>query len=145
MPEENLKDFTINWAIFGLLFVCLMAFAITFMANNNPIGLNDGAETIFNSSYASTEASLYEIEDNADRILNITAGTNPEAGFLGSRDSVGASYEGYATGRSFWQDAKPMISWVFTGDIGKILLTVFGGLLAWLGGYFITKWIRVGY
>lgn len=144
MAEENLKDFTVNWAIFGLLFVCLIGFAITFMYNNNPIGLNDGADQIFNSSFDGIEGNLYEVEGNADEVLNITAGTDPEASFLGSRDSVGVSYKGYGTGRSFWTSAKTMIAWVFTGTIGNMLLAVFGGLIAWMGGYYIIKWIRTG-
>jgi len=144
MAEENLKDFTINWAIFGLLFTCLIAFTISFMANNNPNGLNDGSSDIIGSSYTSMNSSLYEIEPQSNQLLNVTALTDPERSELGSRDSVGTSYGSYGTGRSFWSSAKPMIGWIFTGEIGKILLTTFGGLIAFLGVYFITKWIRQG-
>jgi len=144
MAEENLKDFTINWAIFGLLFMCLLGFAITFMANNNPIGLNDGGSDIIESSYTSMNDSLYEIEPSGNQLLNVTALTDPERSELGSRDSVGTSYSSYGTGKSFWSSAKPMIGWIFTGDLGKILLTTISGLIIFLGIYFITKWIRQG-
>ena len=144
MAEDNLKDFTINWAIFGLLFFCLMGFAISFMANNNPIGLNDGSSDILSSTYSSMNGSLYEVETDSNELLNITAGTNPEASYLGSRDQVGTSYGTYGTGRSFWSSSKQMIQWIFTGEVGKILITTLGGLIAFLGVYFITKWIRVG-
>lgn len=144
MAEENLKDFTINWTVFGLLFVCLLVFAITFMANNNPVGLNDGAEDILISTQGNISGNLYEVEPTSNEILNITAGTDPEASFLGSRDSVGVSYKGYGTGRSIWTSGKMMIAWIFTGDLGKLLLTVFGGLIAFIGGYYIVKWIRQG-
>jgi len=144
MVEENLKDFTINWAVFGLLFFCLMAFAISFIYYNNPIGLNDGAEDIFSTTHSSLNSSLYEVEPSSNKILNITSTTNPEASYLGSRDSVGISYEGYATGRSFWKSIKPMIAWIFTGEIGKMLITVIGGLIAFMGSYYIVKWIRTG-
>lgn len=142
--EDNLKDFTINWAIFGLLFTCLMAFTISFMANNNPIGLNDGSDEIFSDSYTSMNGSLYEIEPTSDNLLNVTSKTNPEASELGSRDTVATAYETYGTATSFWSSAKPMIRWIFTGDIGKALLTTLGGLIAFLGIYFITKWWRTG-
>ena len=142
--EENLKDFTVNWAIFGLLFFCLMAFAINFMYDNNPIGLDDGSGDIFESIEESLNNNLYEIEPSSDKILNITSTTNPEASYLGSRDSVGISYEGYGTGRSFWQSAKPMITWIFSGAIGVMLITVLGGLIGFLGTYFIVKLIRQG-
>jgi len=144
MVEDNLKDFTVNWAIFGLLFTCLMAFTISFMANNNPIGLNDGSSDIISSTYTSMNGSLYEIEPSSDELLNITAGTNPEASYLGSRDQVGTSYGTYSTGKSFWASSKQMIGWIFTGDVGKALITTLGGLIAFMGIYFITKWLRVG-
>ena len=142
--EENLKDFTVNWVIFGPLFTCLMAFTISFMANNNPIGLNDGSDDIFSTTYTSMNGSLYEIESDSDELLNITSKTNPEASYLGSRDTVGTAFGTYGTGKSFWSSSKQMISWVFTGDVGKILLTTLGGLIAFLGIYFIGKWIRTG-
>jgi hypothetical protein len=143
--EDNLKDFTVNWAIFGLLFTCLLAFAISFMANNNAIGLSDGSDDVFSSSFVLVNSSLYGVEPSSDQLLNITAETNPEASYLGSGDTVATSSEGYGTAKNFWSDAKPLILWVFSGEIGKILLTTFGGLIAMLGVYFITKWIRVGY
>jgi len=144
LVEDNLKDFTINWAIFGLLFTCLIAFSITFMANNNPIGLNDGSSDILSSTQTALNSSLYEVEPDSDQMLNITSKTNPEASYLGSRDTVGSSYGTYGTGKSFWTDSKQMIQWIFTGDTGKILITVLGGLIAFMGLYFIAKWIRTG-
>ena len=39
MVEDNIKDFTINWIITGLLMTCLVSFAVVFMLNNNPNGL----------------------------------------------------------------------------------------------------------
>ena len=144
MAENNMKDFTINWAIFGLLFTCLMAFTISFMVNNNPIGLNDGASDILSSTYVSMNGSLSEIEADSDELLNITSKTNPEASYLGSRDTVGVSYGAYGTGKSFWSSSKTMIQWVFIGEIGKILVVTFSGLIGFLGVYFITKWIRTG-
>jgi hypothetical protein len=142
--EDNLKDFTVNWAIFGLLFACLMAFTIGFMAANNPIGLNDGSSDIISGTYTSMNGSLYQVELDANEILNITSKTNPEASYLGSRDTVGTSFGTYGTGKSFWTSSKPMIQWIFTGEVGKILIITLGGLIAFLGIYFIGKWIRTG-
>lgn len=144
MAEDNLKDFTINWAIIGLLFVCLITFTIVFMANNNPNGLTDGSSDILTSTNTYMNSSLYEIEPNSDELLNITSKTNPEASYLGSRDTVGTSYGTYATGSSFWTSAKTMIGWIFTGEVGKVLLITIGGLIGFLGVYFITKWVRTG-
>jgi hypothetical protein len=144
MGEENLKDFTINWAIFGLLFISLMAFTISFFAANNPIGLNDGSENLLNSTYSDIKGNLIELEGDTNELLNITASTNPETSYLGSKDSVSTSYKAAGTSKGIWQNSKVLISWVFTGDTGDILLGVFAGIIGFLSLYFITKWIRTG-
>jgi len=81
---------------------------------------------------------------NADVILNITANTNPEASELGSRDSVAAAYETKATATGFFSSMKLLISWIVVGEMGKMLLAVFGGIVGFLSVYFIVKWIRNG-
>lgn len=144
MAEENLKDFAINWTIFGLLLTCLLTFTVVFMAANNPSGLNDGANNILNSSNNNLTTNLYEIEGDTNDLLNVTANTNPETSFLGSRDSVATSYKTAGTAKEVWASSKNLISWVFTGDTGKILLGVFSGIIGFLTLYFITKWIRQG-
>jgi len=35
MANDNIKDFTIQWIFFGLLFFSLLSFAVIFVANNN--------------------------------------------------------------------------------------------------------------
>ena len=144
MAEDNLKDFTVNWVITGLLLTCLITFAITFMFNNNPIGLGDDADYILNQTYTGINTKLLEVDTNANELLNITANTNPEVSQLGSRDSVGSSYGYKSVGTGFWSSMKQLIAWIFVGDVGKMLITVFGGLLGLIGGYFIIKYIRQG-
>lgn len=144
MADSNLKDFIVSWSLFGLLMVSLLSFATFFMYENNPIGLNDGTENIMNSTKTNFNSNLYEVEGDTDELLNITAGTNPETSFLGSRDSVATSYKTYGSAKSFWQSSKTLIGWVFSGDVGKMILSVFTGLIAFSGLYFITKWIRSG-
>jgi hypothetical protein len=144
VAEENLKDFAVNWAIFGLLLTCLISFTIFFMYENNPIGLNDGSEDILSGTDTNMRTSLQEIEGDTNELLNITAQTNPEVSFLGSRDSVATAYETAGSAKSQWENTKTLIRWVFSGDVGTILLGVFGGLIGFLSIYFITKWIRIG-
>lgn len=144
MAEENIKDFTINWIVLGLLGFCLISFAITFMYNNNPIGLGDSAEGIFTQTQSNLSTRLYQTPTDADKVLNITANTNPEAGDLGSRDSVASSYSVSGTGRGFFETIKIFIAWVFVGEMGAMLVAVFGGLIGFLAVYFIVKWIRNG-
>ena len=144
MADENLKDFAVNWTIFGLLLFSLLSFTFIFMQNNNPIALNDGANEVLLQTQSNVSSNLYEIEGDTDDLLNVTANTNPEVSFLGSRDSVATAYNTAGTGQSMWTSTKVLIGWVFTGDAGKILLSVFAGLMGFLMIYFITKWIRIG-
>lgn len=144
MAQDNLKDFTVEWVIFGLLFTCLVSFAVSFMFFNNPIGFDGGSNSILNTSAGAGQNNLYEIPTNSDGVLNITAQTNPEASFLGSRDSVATGFSATEESRNSWALAKNLISWTFTGEIGKMMLAVFGGLIGYLIFYFTFKWIRTG-
>lgn len=145
MTEDNIKDFTINWVIFGLLTTCLIAFAISFMYANNPYGLNDGSLEKLTSTNTDLNSRLYSIEGDSDELLNITSKTDPEVSQLGSKDSVATAYKMKDSGVSFWTSAKSLIGWVFTGEVGKLLLGVFGGLIGFLSVYFIVKFVRTGY
>lgn len=144
MAQDNLKDFTIEWVIFGLLFTCLVSFAVSFMFFNNPIGFNDGSSTILSEGVTEGQSQLYEIPRNSDGVLNITAQTNPEASFLGSRDSVSTSFSATEESRNSFDLAKNLIAWTFTGEVGNMLLAVFGGLIGYLIFYFSFKFIRTG-
>lgn len=142
MAENNIKDFTINWIVVGLLFFCLISFAIAFMYNNNPDGFGD-SEDKFTTTKTNVENELYAVEGTSDRILNITANTNPEASQLGSRDSVAAAYE-TREDLGGWEQLQIFISWIFAGELGKMLLGVFGGIITFLSVYYGTKWFRTG-
>jgi hypothetical protein len=144
MAEENLKDFAINWIISGLLVFSMMSFAIVFMFNNNPGGMGDETDETFSKTVSNVSGGLYKTPTDSDTILNITANTNPEASDLGSRDSVATAYGIKATGTGFFESLKIFISWVLVGDMGKMLIAVFGGLTGLISVYFIVKWIRNG-
>lgn len=144
MADNNLKEFTVNWILTGLLLTCLLTFTIMFMVNNNPIGLGDDGGYILNQTRSDLNTQLYEVDSDTNSLLNITAESNPEASFLGSRDSVATSYGLRGGAISNWQRMKILISWILVGDMGKMLLTVFGGILGTMSLYFITKWIRNG-
>jgi len=144
MAEENLKDFTINWIVTGFLLTCLISFAVLFMANNNPLGLDDDSEDIFNRTTNGLSSSLTETTENADTILNITANTNPEASELGSRDSVASAYKSKETATGYWEDSKKLIGWIFSGDTGQMLIITLSSLIGFLAFYYIVKFIRNG-
>lgn len=143
MAEENLKDFTINWILTGALFICLLSFAALFIFNNNPTGLGDSGD-VFNTTKNNLSSRLFVVSDDADEVLNITANTNPEVSDLGSRDSVASAYSAKQTSKGFWESIKQLLGWTFSGDVGKMFLVTFSGIIGFLAFYYIVKFIRNG-
>ncbi len=143
MADNNLKDFSINWVLFGLLFWCLLSFAISFMFHNNPNGLGD-SQDFFDDTVSSMQTNLIALPNSSNALLNITSETNPEISDLGSRDSVATSYGIMGTSKGFFENSKIFLGWVLTGTAGELLISVFGGLFGLVSLYFITKWIRNG-
>lgn len=144
MPDENIKDFTINWMIIGLLTFCLVSFTVLFMYNNNPTGLGDSADNKLADLSDDLGTKLGNTRDDSNVVLNITANTNPEASELGSRDSVSSAYKTSSTGTGFFESTTILLSWILTGEMGKMLLAVFGGMVGFASVYLIVKWIRNG-
>ena len=143
MTEDNLKDFTINWIITGLLTACLLMFAITFMYSNNPTGLDkDGTGNIFNSSKTTLSSKLIGMETETDGVSELTADMDPEKSQLGSRESVSSSFSIFGSGKSIWTQSRYLFSWVFQGDVGEILVGTIGGIIGLLGVYYIYKFVR---
>jgi len=144
MGDESLKDFTINWMVGGLLMFCLLTFAISFVFNNNTDALNDGTGDIFDSSNTDISTKLYASSEDSNTLLNVTSNTNPEISQLGSRDSVAVSFRAKGSGTSYWESSKSLLSWVFSGTSGKLLLGVFGGIIGFLAIFFVWRFIRNG-
>ena len=143
MTEDNLKDFTINWIITGLLTTCLLMFAITFMYSNNPTGLDkDGTGNIFNKTKTNMTNKLVGIDVEIDSVLNLSAEMDPEKSELSSRESVSSSFSIFRSGKSIWTQSMSLFSWVFQGDVGKILVGTIGGIIGLLGVYYISKFVR---
>jgi hypothetical protein len=144
MAEDNLMGFTMSSITTGLLLFCLISFTILFMINNNPNGLGDVAQGKLTYTQSNLSGRLLSTDKDADKVLNITANTNPEASELGSRDSVSSSYSAFGASKGFFESTKILIAWVFVGEIGQMLLIVFGGIIGFLGFYFIYKFIKNG-
>lgn len=143
MANENLKDFSISWILFGLLLFCLLSFAISFTFYNNPNALGD-SNSIFESSQQAIGTNLIATEDSSNLLLNITAETNPEVSDLGSRDSVATSYGTTGSAKSFFETSKIFMGWILTGTSGQILIAVFTGMFGLTALFFIIKSIRQG-
>lgn len=143
MVDNGLKDFTINWMLTGCLMFCLVAFATIFMYNNNAIGLGEDADEIFGNTYDGFNSQLLSSE-SAETFSNVTANTNPEVSDLGGREVVSTSYEAKGSATGYWETSKILISWVFSGDTGKMLISLFAGIIGVLSYFYIMKHIRTG-
>ncbi len=121
---------------------CLLAFAITFVFNNNTTALDDGTGDIFSTSYDNISNNLYESSEDSNTLLNITSNTNPEISQLGSRDSVAVSFQTKGSATSYFEQSKLLLSWVFSGTAGNIILGVFGGLIGFLAMFYIWRFVR---
>jgi len=143
MANDNIKDFTVQWILFGLLLFSMLTFALFFSVENNPIAYGN-SKAFFQTAKGNISTQLQLVEKDSDSLLNITSNTNPEVSDLGSRDSVATSYGIFGTARGMFTASKYFISVVFSGTFGEVLLTVFGGLFGLSALYFITKYIRTG-
>ena len=144
MGDESLKDFTINWMLGGFLIACLLFFSITFVYNNNADALNDGTSEIIGVSSTNISNELYELSDESNELLNVTSNTNPELSELGDRASVAVGFSAKGSGTSYWESSKSLLSWVFSGTSGKMLLGVIGGMIGFLSLFFLWRFIRTG-
>lgn len=144
MAVDNLRNFTMQFVVGGFLLFLLLAFAISFTYQNNPLGLTDDSSTVLNDAYSSTNTLLEDSPEDSDLLLNITANTNPEVSQLGSRDSVSTSYSATGSAKGYFDSAKTMIAWVFSGEMGRMLLVVLGGIIGTLSYFFIMRHIRTG-
>lgn len=144
MALNDLKDFTSQGLMGGFLLSCLLIFAVGFMAVNNGDGFGSETDSVFNGIDTGLQSKLEESPTDADTLLNITANTNPEAGDLGSRDSVAASYSAVGATRKYFEASKDLIAWVFTGETGNMLLLVFGALIGFTAVFLSYKFLRQG-
>lgn len=141
---DNLKDFTNNWIMFGLLFFMMMSFTIYFFAYNGTEGLGD-SESKFTDAQSSVQSKLIDVENESNILMNISAQTDPQVSQLGSSDSVATSYKLTGTSKGMWESSKVFIKWILTGTTGEILISIFSGMILISSIYFITKWIRAGF
>lgn len=144
MAEETLKDLGVSWVQYGVVLFCLITFTGFFMASNNPIGLGEEATTQLGITEGNLSSVIFQVPADSDALLNISADTDPTEGYLGSRDSVATSYGIMDMGRGFFTSSKTLISWVFSGLVGEMLLAIFGGLFSLVSLYWIIKLIRNG-
>ena len=144
MAMDRLRDMSTQFLVLGFLVFCLVAFTIGFMYNNNPTGLGDEGDVVLEGIYSNLETQLVEAPEGSDALLNITSNTNPEASQLGSRDIVATSFNAKGSAGNYFEASKQLLSWVFTGTLGKMLLSVMGGLIGLTAYFLITKHIRLG-
>jgi len=143
MALNNLKDFSIEWILFGMLFVCLMSFGTMFMTENNPEGFGS-TQGKFDAYKSNMSSALVVVEGDSNSLLNISAQNDPEVSELGSKDSVATSYGIMGGARAFLSSFKLFLTWIVPGAVGLMIASIIAGMFSLVALYFITKWIRQG-
>lgn len=115
------------------------------MADNNPTGLGEKVTTQLGITEANLSSTIYGLTGDTDALLNISANTDPTEGYLGSRDSVASSFGIMNIAGTFFTSLKTLISWVFSGESGEMIIFFISGSFGLLALYWITKWIRNGF
>lgn len=141
MADENIKDFAVNWVLFGFLFFSLLTFSITFVFYNNPTALGD-SQSGFESSRGGIQNSLIEIEGTINSDLNTSAVLSSEETSLGSQAAASGGYNLFGTGKSNWKNTKGFIALIFSGLAGEIIISVFGGVIGIIGSFYVIRLIR---
>lgn len=138
MADQNIKDYTVTWITFGVLFFSLITFAGIFMAENNPTGLGDASDkfTVFSNELS---PKLIQIEtEETNKLLNSSAITESNAD-VGSIVAASNSYGFFGTARTMFESTKTFISWIFVGTAGQMISAVFFGLMGLIALFFIIK------
>lgn len=143
MAVDNLKDFAVMYIMAGLLFASLLYFATGFTDKNNPDALGS-IDSKFDDFKGEFQSTLISTKEEGNNLLNISAESDPEVSNLGSRDSVATSYGMAGNSGGFFDKISRFFEWVIPGSNGVIIMSVLGGIFAFLLVYFIDKKIRNG-
>lgn len=138
MADENIKDFTVNWILFGVLFFSLMFFSLSFVFNNNSDALGEFKDNyeIYSSGISS---NLLELERDSNEQINISAIIESEDLELGSRVAASNSYGFMSSAKNYWSGTKGFIALMFEGTAGQIIVGVFSGLFLIIALFFIFR------
>jgi len=142
MANKNLKDFTSNWILLGLLGFALLSFAIIFTANNNPnaFGSTSG---VFSNTSSQLNSNLVRVQSSSNNASKINSIKNSLESSGTKTVSASTSNNYFNSGKSFWRSLVALISYVFSGTLGKILIGVLGGLIAYEAIYWIIVLGRI--
>ena len=142
MADQNIKDFTKNKILLGLLVFSMLAFATGFIVYNNPLALGNANE-VLNSTYSQVQSNLIEVPGSANDVSNVTAVTQSLDTSGSNAASAATSFGFMKTGIIFWESLILLLGYVFTGTLGQIIIGVLGGLIAFEAIYWIIQLGRV--
>ncbi len=137
MANQNLKDFTTNWVLLGLLAFALLSFALGFTSVNNPNAFGS-ASGVFTNTSNQLNSNLLQVPSAANNVSNVSAITQSLDTSGSAAISASTSYNFLGTGKLFWKSLINLISFVFSGTIGHILIGVLGGLVLYEAIYWIV-------
>lgn len=138
MADQNIKDYTVTWITFGVLFFSLITFAGLFMSSNNPTGLGDASDK-FNIYENNLSSNLIQIEENDANVLLNNSALSESNAKAGSVVAASNSYSFWNSAQTMFSSTKSFISWMFEGKAGKMISAVFFGLMGMIAVFHIIK------
>lgn len=138
MADQNIKDYTTTWITFGVLFFSLITFAGVFMAANNPTGLGDASDKFTGFSNELSPKLIQIEQQEVNPLLNSSAITESNAD-VGSVVAASNSYGFFGTAKTMFTSTKTFISWIFVGEAGQMISSVFFGIMGLVALFFIIK------
>ncbi len=142
MADEDLKEEVITYILLGILAFFLISFVLYVIANNNPNAISPSYIKELNDTKTSVRMSFINSSATADKVLNSTSYTNPEASYLGSKDQVATAYDTMGTGKSSWTNIKKLLGIVFSEN--PEIIIAFSAIVVFAFVMAIIAFLRIG-
>lgn len=142
MADEDLRGFVETYLLFGLLMLGLIGVALYLVFMNNSTAISGDYYSTLNETRKNLNIAFINSSATADKVLNSTSYTNPEASYLGSKDQVSSAYETMGSAKKMWSQVGLMLGILFSSN--PEIVWIFGGMIVFSVVMLIIKFIRTG-
>lgn len=142
MADEELRQAVITWSLLGLLSFSLIGFFLTVVSSNNISSLSPEYFNKLNATKNNLNTYFVNSSATADKVLNSTSFTNPEASYLGSKDQVATAYDVAGSAKGSFEQLKLLIGIAFSQNPEYLIF--FGGIIIFSFVMLIISFLRIG-
>lgn len=143
--DSNLLGFSLNWILIGLFLMSMISGYVLLVNNEGKGEIFDEFDWIQNLNFNLTNQLTGKLQDTANINMNLSANYNPELAISAadqSGNAIGINLIDMVTGT--WNIMSSIASIIF-GNIWTLILSIiFAALFAWVGLYYLVRFIRSG-